>query len=123
MNWPKNNQCIQAGSLFQILKKTFEQGAKWERVNPDKDIKWEGPSLGTREGITCIQPKEQLTAAHLEYVLEDQGYDFLDEFIALVFRLGMEQGRRSDKTSIETELRKVRLLMIADQIKELATEK
>ena len=65
--------------------------------------------------MTCFSPDKQLSAENLKYSEDDQGRDALDEIIGLVFRLGVEQGRRIFKTSAVYKLEKMRLRFLDKQ--------
>ena len=119
MDWPEGNKSARFTDIAGPLRHAFLQGAKWSRINADKDIEWTGLPLGPQTNACCHEPEDQLRAETLKYALEDQGYDFLDEFIGLVLRLGMEQGRRTYLSGTVYSLRQMQLRMAFDSLKPL----
>jgi hypothetical protein len=107
--WPDDGGCLSFEMIADWICDAIRFAYTLERQNEAKDIPWGGPNIGTRERSTCHQPKEQLSAEMLAFALEDQGRDALDEIVGLALRLGIEQGRRIDRDSVERRMRAIQI--------------
>jgi hypothetical protein len=103
--WPdKDDEPAMFEPIADAICNAIRFAYKMTRQNINKDIPWSGPNIGSEEKATCHQPIEQLSAKTLAYSLEDQGRDALDEIIGLALRLGIEQGRRILRSSLEYKM-------------------
>jgi hypothetical protein len=107
--WPDNGDCLSFELIASAICEAVRFAYKLERQNESKNIPWKGPNIGQRERATCHQPREQLSAEMLAFALEDQGRDALDEIVAVALRLGIEQGRRIDRDSVESRMRAIQM--------------
>ncbi len=117
--WRKDGEPESFTSIADHIKKAIKFAYKMERTNVKKDIKWEGLDIGQKEKATCYSPDEQLTAENLKYSFEEQDKDALDEILALALRLGIEQGRRIEKSGLEKNLLTMRIDIISVELKEI----
>lgn len=98
--WLSNNAPADFEELIKECKDTLLQGIKYERINTDKDIKWNGhTTTNPYNRHVSLDPDFQLKAKHMKEVLEAQGRDFIDIILGLAISLGIEQGRRITLTN------------------------
>jgi len=96
--WPENDEPAEFGEIAKPILKAIRFAYRIRRRNKDKDIPWIGLDLGQDEKVTCIRPMDLLTVDGLAFSLEDQGRNTLEEIVSLAIQLGIEQGRRIEKT-------------------------
>ncbi len=77
--------------ITSACRKALEFAFTLKRKNAGKDIPWTGPNYSHANHLS---PDEALKAEQLAHAEEDQGRDNLDEVIAVILQLGIEQGRR-----------------------------
>jgi len=96
--WPENNKpAASFESIVAPLKAAIKFAYKMSRQNINKNIPYKGFDIGQSQLAGCFHANESLSAKQLQFVLEDQGRDALDEILGLAVQLGIEQGRRISK--------------------------
>src|SRR3989304_4553686 len=92
--WPENNKPADFEDIVKHLKMALKFAYKMRRQNLHKDIPYDGFDIGHQQLAGCFHANETLSVKQLQFVLEDQGRDALDEILGLAVQLGIEQGRR-----------------------------
>ena len=93
--WPKDRtKTVDAELLIKPVIQALHFAYNMKRRNRDLDIKYTGYNIGPTAAVTCLDAVSQLKAKNLIYCEEDQGYQADEEILALMFRLGVEQGYR-----------------------------
>lgn len=91
-HWPKDDKPCDYEKIINPLTKFGRQ------ILADKDFKKTVKFTGYREGllsrVTCLNGDYWSSPKNRKYELEDKGRDPLELLLGLVFRAGMEQGRR-----------------------------
>lgn len=101
--WPdRDDDTLSFDLLTKPVCEAIRFAYELERRNQDSSIPWSGPDVGRTS--TSLQPKERLDRENLEYSLDHQGRDALREIIGIAIQLGIEQGRRLERQSLESEL-------------------
>ncbi len=94
--------------LADPILKAIRFAYKLERKNIDKDIKWTGYDIGQDDMATCISPNEKFTVKNLVWALEEHGIDALHEIITVAVQLGIEQGRRIHRGTVNSYLSSIK---------------
>ena len=112
VKWPKDETTVMFNKIADPIKEAIEFAYDLTRQNKRKSIPWHGLDIGEAEKVSNLTPKERLKKTQLDHSLEDQGRDALDEIIGIAVQLGIEQGRRIEKQSIENHSLKTKLEII-----------
>ena len=102
--WPDNDQPARFRDIADPIRAAIEFAYKLERQNKNRSIPWNGLDIGKTEQAGCFRPKQQLARMNLKISLEDQGRDALDEIIRICIQLGIEQGRRLERSATEHDI-------------------
>lgn len=105
--WPEDGSPVDFESLVKPFKKSFRFAYNMRRKNLHKDVPYDGFNLGRSDLACCLPAKEKLNQRNLKYSNEEQGRDALEELIGLVLQVGIEQGRRITKDSLEWKTMKM----------------
>jgi len=103
-NWPKNDKHMHFSELTEPVCRAIRKAYKLTSKDYGEGIKWTGPELPQSMRAGCLPYDELLTRKQLEYSEQDQGRDPLEEIVGIAIQLGMEQGRRLNKTDLEIPL-------------------
>ena len=87
-----------------------------KRVNKT-GIKWTGLGLGEKDRCTCIEPSEWLDAHNLNFAWEEHNQDAIERIIIIAIQLGVEQGRRLQKTDTLEKVKELRISMLVYSMK------
>jgi len=109
MIWPKDDKIVSFVEITEPIREAILFAYTIKRKNKNRSIPWNGLDIGEDEKCTCFSPKDQFHLDNLRYSEDEQGRDALDEILGLAVRLGIEQGRRIFKNSIEYTCMKIRL--------------
>jgi len=109
--WPKDNAPLHFGDLVGPVVKAIRQAYKMRlrRSIYKRGLKWTGYDIGARDKACCCSPDAHLTGENLLYSNNNQGRSPLEEIVALAVKTGIEQGRRLQWESGETERQLVRM--------------
>lgn len=95
--WPKNNtDLINAEKLLSPVKAALLSGYSLYRNNK-KNIEYSGYNIGETELKLSPNPQERLSQASLERQ-EQIKKTLLDNILVIAFQLGIEQGRRFERS-------------------------
>jgi hypothetical protein len=98
--WPKDGKPASFGEdILPPLLRAIRFAYDLKRRNAGKSVPWNGLDIGEEEKVGCHTPKVKLSRRQLKYSEEEQGRDVLEEIVGLAVQLGIEQGRRIDRTS------------------------
>jgi hypothetical protein len=96
VKWPEGNGLPAYKNIISPLKHVLDTGYKLIRKNV-KGFEYEGYNIGEKELLIYKNPKDRLTEKSLEK--EDKfGIKLIDVVLNITFLLGMEQGRRAERS-------------------------
>jgi len=96
-DWPSDGGTIHYESLIHPVKKVFFEGYKLER-KAIKQFTYTGYNIGNSEHLYYPTPSERFSSKWLENE-EKHNRTLLDNIFVTIFQLGMEYGRRSDRSN------------------------
>lgn len=93
--WPDDSDLVSYSSLIEPIKKIYHEGYKVER-KPIRTFIYKGYNIGKEDRFYFPTPEERFTARWLE---NEDKFDrtLMDNIFAVIFQLGMEQGRRTSR--------------------------
>ncbi len=95
--WP-DEKSVEFDDLCEPVCKALRFAYKLQRQNEGSSIPWTGLDLGQRELVCSPSPDDKLSASSLQFDDEDQGRDALEVIVAIAVQLGIEQGRRMERS-------------------------
>ena len=95
--WPKDGSTVDFTHITEPLRDVVRQLYHLQR-RPPKDVDYKGLDLGQHEKRVCLSPQDALTTENLLYSEEDQGRDPMVTVLSIAVQLGMEQGRRHERS-------------------------
>jgi len=105
--WPKDGSEVSFSKIIDPVREAILFAYDINRKNKNRSIPWAGLDIGKDERATSFSPNERLRLKNLKYSENDQGRDALDEILGIAIQLGIEQGRRAFKNSVEYTLIKL----------------
>ena len=96
--WPDNDKPAQASDILKPIRDAIEFAYTLRRKNEGLDIPYTGHDIGEEEKACCISPHNGINAEAIEFALDHNGMDALHEILGLALLLGIEQGRRMERT-------------------------
>ena len=75
-----------------------------KRKNLSRSVPWTGFDVGEDTKVGSFSPHEALAKDALAFNLEDQGHDALDVLIQIAIQLGIEQGRRVERSKLGSDI-------------------
>ncbi|MFA6092035.1 MAG: hypothetical protein WCU88_05375 [Elusimicrobiota bacterium] len=81
-------------SLAGRARQHFKKFSSANKVVHERDLSWEGPSLPRTLRAGSLEFTDHLKASNLQYSLEDQGRDNLEEILGMFIQVGIGQGYR-----------------------------
>lgn len=97
--WPKDGKPADFSDLVEPVVKALRFCYSMRRKNQGIDVPWNGHNIGRDELVTCFDPLYALSAEMLTYDKEDQGREAVEVIVGIALQLGIEQGRRIERTS------------------------
>lgn len=97
--WPTDGSPVGFTSIIEPLRDAIKQLYTLER-RPFKDVDYKGLEMGQHAKAICFSPCDALTVENLQYAEEDQGRDPMTEVLSIAIQLGIEQGRRIERSKI-----------------------
>jgi len=95
-NWSKKGDPADVDNLLDPLAKMLRKIYK-EKENVDIGFDYKG----YRVFGDHLPPDERFCKDYLEFILDDQGYDLIDNVLVTAFQYGIEQGTRINKNTVE----------------------
>jgi len=94
--WAPYPDALDFGKLAAVARNMIEQVADVEvtRKPGDEGVEYDGPPLHPRFFVASFKPREALSKEKLDFAEQDQGRDALEEVLAVVLQMGVEQGLR-----------------------------
>lgn len=102
--WPEQEKPVSFREITKPIKKAILFAYDIKRKNKRYSIPWKGLDIGEDSKVSCFSPDESLKYKNLKYSEREQGRDALDEIIGIAVQLGIEQGKRIFKKSIEYKM-------------------
>jgi len=99
--WPADNKPASFEDITDDLVKAVRTAYKLQPT--DKPINWKGLPIGEDDRSRCLEIAHSLSPAQLKYSDEEQNRDPLTTILGVAVQLGIEQGRRIVKSSVETK--------------------
>ncbi len=119
--WPENDEPASFAHIADPIVRSIRFAYQLTRKNENRNIPWEGLNIGKGQRAMCHSPFELLSVKGLEFSLEDQGREAIEELVGLAVQLGIEQGRRIESTE-RMRVYELRMSMYKRNPKEIKDE-
>jgi hypothetical protein len=94
--WPDGHMTLQSKDLIAPIKAALEKGYRLIRRPEVKEIEYDGFNVGKYELSVMPTPRARFTKDYLEYE-QKCGNTLFDVALNVLFLLGVEQGRRTER--------------------------
>jgi hypothetical protein len=105
--WPKGNRMLALDELLAPLQRILREAYDTSRVRPHKFSPYDG--FATGEAAITLSPDQMFQPEQVAYEA-DQGRSVADIALIVAFRLGVEQGRRLERTRKEPVIEALRVM-------------
>lgn len=111
--WPENRNSLPAyEDIISPIKKILDQGYSFKRKVEPKTFDYDGYDYGELEAQFFSPIKERLSESGLAVEKEKNKNNLIDILFHIVFLLGMEQGRRTEKKAAKPTSQLIKALEI-----------
>lgn len=94
--WPDGRQTLSYRELVAPVKAVLEKGYRLIRRPEVEEVEYDGYNIGRHELTVLPTPKDRLTKGFLKFE-QSCGNSLADVALNVLFLLGVEQGRRSER--------------------------